>query len=205
MLAISTATKKALIALEHNGKKLYREIDADCRQSENILVAIDDMLQKEGLQLSDVGNFGLVIGPGSFTGLRIGAALVKGFCAGQKEHKVVLISSMDLIAFSAIRQFSPSQSFSCVMNAQGGRFYSATFNKSGKKTKDEHLETAAEVLKGRGAKYCLLEEAFLPNSVTLSCEDLLELALKKQKKGELVPAKDITLKYIRKSSAEEKN
>lgn len=204
MLAISTATKKALIALEYNNKKFYREIDADCSQSERILVQIDEMLQQAGAKLYDIDNFALVIGPGSFTGLRIGASLIKGFCAGQNFHKVVLIPTLDLIAYSVIKQYAPIQNFSCVMNAQGGKFYSATYTKKGKKTKDEHIETATEILKGKGAKYCLLEEGFLPNSLNLNCEDLLDYALEKQKKGELFSAKEITIKYIRKSSAEEK-
>ena len=205
MLAISTATKKALIALEHNDKKFYREIDADCSQSERILVQIDEMLSEAGISLNDVGNFGLVVGPGSFTGLRIGASLIKGFYAGQKQHKVALIPTLDLIAYSVIKHFAPTQNFSCVMNAQGGKFYSATYTKKGKKTKDEHIETGAEVLKGKGAKYCLLEEGFLPNSLNFDSEDLLNYALMLQSRGELFSAKQISIKYIRKSSAEEKN
>ena len=205
MLAISTATKKALIAHGHNDKKFYREIDADCSQSERILVQIDEMLSEAGISLNDVGNFGLVVGPGSFTGLRIGASLIKGFCAGQKQHKVALIPTLDLIAYSVIKHFAPTQNFSCVMNAQGGKFYSATYTKKGKKTKDEHIETGAEVLKGKGAKYCLLEEGFLPNSLNFDSEDLLNYALMLQSRGELFSAKQISIKYIRKSSAEEKN
>lgn len=205
MLAISTATKKALIALGINDKRFYREIDADCSQSERILVQIDEMLTKAGATLKDVENFALVIGPGSFTGLRIGASIIKGFCAGQKQHRVVMIPTLDLMAYSVIKQFSPTQNFSCVMNAQGGKFYSATYTKRGKKTKDEHIETGVEVLKGKGAKYCLLEEGFLPNSLSFSCEDLLNYALKLEEQGELSSSKDITIKYIRKSSAEEKN
>ena len=204
MLAISTATKKALLALEHDGRRAFKELDADCRQSEKILQAIDDMLKKEKLALSDVGNFALVIGPGSFTGLRIGAALLKGFCAGEKQHKIVPLPTLDVIAYSVIKEYQPKHNFSCVMNAQGGKFYSASYSKKGEKLKEEHIENAAEVLKGRGAKYCLFEEGFLPNSVSITSENLLEIALKREQEGELVSAKDITLKYIRKSSAEEK-
>ncbi len=203
MLAISTATKKALVALEHNGKRIYKEIEADCRQSEKMMQEIDEMLRSQNLTLKDVGNFALVTGPGSFTGLRIGASLLKGFCAGQKMHKIVPIPTMDLIAFSVMKEYKPKSNFSCYMNAQSGRYYSASYNKKGEKTCAEHIEDVTKVLKGRGAKYCLLEEAFLTNSVTLTCENLLELALKLEAENVLVSDKELSVKYIRKSSAEE--
>lgn len=204
MLALSTATKKTLIALDYNGKQIFKELDADCRQSEKLLFAIDEMLKNEKITLKEVGNFALIIGPGSFTGLRIGAALIKGFCAGDPSHKVVSLPTLDLIAHQVIEQYSLENNFTCVMNAQSGKFYVASYTKKGKRQNNEHIETAADILKNKGAKYCLLEEGFLPNAVTITCQSLLSLALEREKKGDLITAKELVLKYIRKSSAEEK-
>ena len=204
MLAISTATKKALIALSAKGKTAYCQIEADCRQSEKMMVELDKMLRLNDLTLEDVGNFGLVIGPGSFTGLRIGAALIKGFCAGLPQKRVVVIPTLDLIAEEVMQEVHPKGDFSVYMNAQSGNYYAAKFDRIGRKIKDEHLETADQILEGKENKFCLAEEGFLPYGVNISCETLLNKALEYEKLNGTIPAKDISIKYIRRSQAEER-
>ena len=204
MLAISTATKKAMIAIDADSKKLYCEIDADCRQSEKMMQELHTLLVKNKLTLKDVGNFALVIGPGSFTGLRIGAALIKGFCAGMPEKRVVAIPTLDLMAAEVLKEVKPKGNFSCYMSAQSGLFYAATYNKKGEKLEEEKLLKAAEILQGKEAKFCLAEEAFLPYGITLTPETLLERAIELEKNAGMIAAKDISIKYIRRSSAEEK-
>ncbi len=204
MLAISTATKQALIAIEANGKKMFKTIEADHKQSENLMKEIHKMLSSLGAKLGDVKNFAIVVGPGSFTGLRIGAALVKGFCAGLKTSEVALISTLDFMAQEVVKQVMPRKNFSCYMNAQSDNFYAATFDKKGCKTVDDHLCKSEDVLRGKESKFCLSEEAFLPYGINLTPQTLLEMALDLEKKNALVKAKDISVKYIRRSQAEEK-
>ncbi len=203
MLAISTATKKALIAIDVDGKKFYSELEANCHQSEKMMVEIHKILTNNSITLDQVGNFALVIGPGSFTGLRIGAALIKGFCAGLPDKKVVPIPTLELMAKQVIKDFKPKASFSCFLNAQSGLYYTADFNSKGKKINEEHLIENSDILKGKGAKFCLVEESFLSLGVDISCETLLETALDYEKNGQFISAKDLSVKYIRRSSAEE--
>lgn len=204
MLAISTATKKAMIAIEAGGKRVFCQVQADCRQSEKMMQELHTMLVKNKLTLSDVGNFGLVIGPGSFTGLRIGAALIKGFAAGMPEKKIAPIPTLDLMAWQIVKDVKPKGNFSCYMSAQSGLFYGATYNKKGEKIEEEKLITAPQILQGKESKFCLAEEAFLPYGIEITPETLLEKALEREKENNLVAAKDISIKYIRRSSAEEK-
>ncbi len=205
MLAISTATKTAYIGLNVGSKNFYASLDADCRQSEKIMQEIHKMLVKQNLELEDVGNFAVVIGPGSFTGLRIGSALIKGFCAALPNKKVVPIPTLDLMAMQIVADVKPKRDFSCYMNAQSGMFYAATYNKKGEKIVDEHLITAADMIKGKDFKFCLAEEGFLPYGITIKPETLLSKALMEEKEKKLISAKDISIKYIRRSQAEEKD
>lgn len=205
MLVISTATKTAIIAIQAGETTRFCEIEADCKQSEKMMQEIDQILTKNNISLADVGNFGLVIGPGSFTGLRIGAALIKGFCAGMPEKKVVPIPTLDLMAAQVLKDYKTKNKFTCYMKAQSGLFYGATYDKTGKKIVDEHLLSGVEVLKGGENKYCLAEEGFLPYIITIKPETLLEVASKWEKDGNLISAKDISIKYIRRSAAEENN
>ncbi len=203
MLVISSATKTAIIALQTQQVTQFCEIEADCKQSEKMMQEIDQILTKNDISLEDVGNFGLVIGPGSFTGLRIGAALIKGFCAGLPKKKVVLIPTLDLMAAQVIKDYQPKSKFTCYMKAQSGLFYGATYDKTANKIVDEHLLSAADVLKGSERKFCLAEEGFLPYIISIQPQTLLEVANKAEKEGNLIAAKDIVIKYIRRSAAEE--
>lgn len=203
MLAISTATKKAMIAIDAKGKQIFCEIDADCRQSEKMMQQLHNLLTKNKLTLEDVGNFALVIGPGSFTGLRIGAALIKGFAAGLPHKKVVPILTLDLMAAEVMKEAKPKKDFSCYMNAQSGLFYGAKYNKKGEKIEEERLLNAEQILQGKESKFCFMEEAFLPFGITLTPQILLEVALDGEKNNNIISAKDISIKYIRRSAAEE--
>lgn len=203
MLAISTATKKAYIALKVGEIIDYREIDANCKQSENILKEIDFLLEKNNLKLQDVGNFGVVVGPGSFTGLRIGVALVKGLCAGQKNHRVVPISMLDLMAWQYKADANPDGKFTCIINALSGRLFVATYDKNCKKLSDEKMILETELPQMEGDKVFLKEEfAGVLGGISITPETLLNLALKNEEK-QTVSAFDVCPVYIRKSQAEE--
>ena len=48
--------------------------------SEGLAINIEKLLDNAGISLQEVDNFGVVLGPGSFTGVRVGLATIKGFC-----------------------------------------------------------------------------------------------------------------------------
>lgn len=62
------------------GDKNYYGEDMKNAGSETLLPMIDSLLKRASLKLSDIDVFGACIGPGSFTGLRIGLTTVKTFC-----------------------------------------------------------------------------------------------------------------------------
>ncbi len=79
ILGIETATRAGSVALARGGEVLGA-IDGDpaSTASTQLLVQIRDLLAAEGLALADIDRIAVAIGPGSFTGLRIGLATVKG-------------------------------------------------------------------------------------------------------------------------------
>jgi tRNA threonylcarbamoyladenosine biosynthesis protein TsaB len=60
-----------------------RELGPPGRQAETVLVAIDDLLHDSGRALAEVGLLAVALGPGSFTGLRIGLAAAQGIGFGR--------------------------------------------------------------------------------------------------------------------------
>lgn len=67
------------VLIAKNGEMFYAENNVNAG-SEILMPLIDGLLKKSGLALADMDIFGACVGPGSFTGLRIGLATVKAFC-----------------------------------------------------------------------------------------------------------------------------
>lgn len=90
ILALDTAWRTASAALLENGQILgYREKDSEMNHSKTILPEVQWLLEDCGRAMEQVDLFAAVAGPGSFTGVRIGTAAVKGYswaldkpCAG---------------------------------------------------------------------------------------------------------------------------
>ena len=86
ILAIETATDVCGAALVHGGRVVaHRTVSEKNIHSEKLLSMIDDVLLDAALVLKDVDAIAVSIGPGSFTGLRIGLSTAKGLGSGAAE------------------------------------------------------------------------------------------------------------------------
>ena len=79
ILAVDTAGKTVGVALLQDDRLLYEcYLDAGMTHSETLMPLIDNCLKLCGMGCKDIDLYGVNAGPGSFTGLRIGAATAKG-------------------------------------------------------------------------------------------------------------------------------
>lgn len=79
LLTVDTALKGCNVALSLNGKVMQSvELDEGITHSSRVLKSVNAVMQAQGLSLNQLNGFGVTIGPGSFTGLRIGLSTVKG-------------------------------------------------------------------------------------------------------------------------------
>ena len=80
ILAFETSAKAASVAL-HDGQKLLAESyqNTGMTHSQTLMVMAEDLLKQCGKSAQDVTAVAVAEGPGSFTGVRIGAAAAKGF------------------------------------------------------------------------------------------------------------------------------
>ncbi|HEY2990334.1 MAG TPA: tRNA (adenosine(37)-N6)-threonylcarbamoyltransferase complex dimerization subunit type 1 TsaB [Candidatus Binatia bacterium] len=102
ILGIDTATAAASAALLEDGKLISEATgggDAIHRSNhaQNLLPLIDRLLDSAGVRLADISALAVAIGPGSFTGLRIGLSTVKGLTYGS-EVPVVGIPTLAAVA-----------------------------------------------------------------------------------------------------------
>lgn len=101
VLAIETATMLGGVALIDNSEGLIAEIrlNVQSTHSERLMTGVDYILKQSGLTISDIDSFALSIGPGSFTGLRIGLSTIKGLsCATGKP--IVSVPTLEALAWN---------------------------------------------------------------------------------------------------------
>ncbi|MBU9889454.1 MAG: tRNA (adenosine(37)-N6)-threonylcarbamoyltransferase complex dimerization subunit type 1 TsaB [Candidatus Omnitrophica bacterium] len=86
LLAIETSSPILSVAIK-KGRRAVREavLKGYARHAENLLPLIDRLLRREGFGIRDIDAFLIGRGPGSFTGLRVGFATLKGFLACRKK------------------------------------------------------------------------------------------------------------------------
>lgn len=81
ILCLETATPSCSVALVNNGEVLACEEDPKGQNhSEKITLFIDSVMKKAGISYSDLDAVAVSMGPGSYTGLRIGVSTAKGLC-----------------------------------------------------------------------------------------------------------------------------
>lgn len=100
ILSIDTTTKKASVALKFNNEIICKDIDNEITHSEKLLPLISSTLEEYNKKLSDVELFACTLGPGSFTGIRIGISTVKAM-AKVMDKKIFGITSLKLLALGA--------------------------------------------------------------------------------------------------------
>lgn len=116
LLAIDTSTRAIGVAL-HNGNQVLNEtvwISRDFHTVE-LAPAVAEILAKSELTLSDLEALAVAIGPGSFTGLRIGLALAKGLSLANR-LPLVGVPTLDILAAA-----QPTQHERLVAVLQAGR------------------------------------------------------------------------------------
>ena len=99
VLAIDTATKIGSVALYDDKTGVIGEINlyVKVNHSNVIMNAVDSLFKLSGLTIKDVDRIAVTIGPGSFTGIRIGTAIAKGLAYSLKKT-IVGVNELDVLA-----------------------------------------------------------------------------------------------------------
>ncbi len=97
-LALDTSQQSGSVALEKNGTLIYQcYFNVDITHSETLMPQVDAALKCCGFSPEDLHGVITTIGPGSFTGLRIGLATAKGIAFGRK-IPLLTYSTLETIA-----------------------------------------------------------------------------------------------------------
>ncbi|MDR3258339.1 MAG: tRNA (adenosine(37)-N6)-threonylcarbamoyltransferase complex dimerization subunit type 1 TsaB [Fusobacteriaceae bacterium] len=99
VLAIDTATKIGSVALYHSEDGLLGEININARTNHSAIIMnlIKQIFLLTGYKVDNVDRIAVTVGPGSFTGIRIGIAVAKGL-AYSLDKEIVGMNQLDMIA-----------------------------------------------------------------------------------------------------------
>jgi tRNA threonylcarbamoyladenosine biosynthesis protein TsaB len=222
ILAIETSTMLGGAAIM-DGESLIAEarMNVKVTHSERIMPEIAGILQMSGLNINDIDVFAIAIGPGSFTGLRVGLSTVKGlvYATGKK-----LVSVPTLEAFAWNLPFSQFQ-VCPLLDARKKEVYAGLFKWSDNgfvKVMNEQPVKIESLLSGineptvfLGEGAILYKEAIInalgeraifaqPQFMVPSPSNVAHLGMKKALAGEFADPVALAPMYLRKSEAETK-
>jgi tRNA threonylcarbamoyladenosine biosynthesis protein TsaB len=139
ILAIETATRAGSVTLAR-GREILRSTsgDAAASHSHDLIASIERILVNAGVKLSDVDLFAVAVGPGSFTGLRIGLATTKSLavCMGKRCAGVSTLAAIAHAAGNAEHTVS-------LLPAGRSEFFAQLFSVDGRDV--QHLDCAAHL------------------------------------------------------------
>lgn len=105
ILCIETATDVCSVALSSDGNLLsLRESGEGRSHAQNLAVYVDEILHENDLECSELSAVALSMGPGSYTGLRIGSSLAKGICYAEG-IPLIAVSTLEALAVGAVADF----------------------------------------------------------------------------------------------------
>jgi len=139
ILAIETSTMLGGVTVMDDLSGLIAEVRLNVKSthSERLMTEVDHVMEKAGLKISDIDVFAVAIGPGSFTGLRIGLSTVKGFSYSTGKP-IVSLPTLEALAWN----FPYCRHPVCTMlDARKKEIYAALF----KWDKEDFLRLIGEV------------------------------------------------------------
>ena len=100
VFGIDTSTNQGSVAIAEDGKLLSESfLPLNSSYSKTLINSLDDLLKKCKIGINDIDGFAVSIGPGSFTGLRIGLSTCKGFNLATGKP-IVPVGTLDAITES---------------------------------------------------------------------------------------------------------
>lgn len=163
LLAFDTATQAVTVAL-HDGDRVVAEstsVDA-MRHGELLAPGITDVLSRVGVSRTDLTSIAVGVGPGPFTGLRVGLVTARTLAA-VLHLPVHGVCTLDVLAAEAVESGQVSGPFHVATDARRKEVYWASYDETGTRLDGPHVVKPADVatdvaVVGRGA--VLYAEAF---------------------------------------------
>ena len=129
LLGFDTATTACAAALWANGAVVgYRRSEAGGRHAETLVPMLREVVAEGGMTLAAVDAFAVTVGPGSFTGIRIGLATARGLALAGK-RPLIGLSTLEVLA-AGVPATERNGPVLAALDAGRGRLYAQLFDRS---------------------------------------------------------------------------
>ena len=215
ILAIdSTAHTSSVTILEDDKLIALYTVNTDNTHSETLLPMVKSALVTANVTADEIDVFAASNGPGSFTGVRIGAATIKGLAFG-KDKKCVEVSTIEALSYN----LDGFDGIICpIMNARRGQVYTGIFKGKNRLMDDScmllsdlvpMLEEYGEKIYFTGDGYELIENMEIKNKCVTpeplryaNAYSVGKFAYESINRGEYTTDTDFRVNYLRKPQAE---
>ncbi len=151
ILAVDTSSKICAVAILEDNKVIDEiKLDNGKTHSENLMPIIKEILDRNSLNLSNFNLIAVSVGPGSFTGIRIGIATIKPM-AEVYNLPVASVTSLETLARN-IENKEKDFTIISLIDAKNNQVYAGFFDTEYNLKEEEIAEDIDEVLK-RAGKY----------------------------------------------------
>lgn len=217
VIAIDTSGRKGSVALCRGDADSFEVLQLTSLEggtySAQLMPVISRALADHHLDKAAVDGFIVVSGPGSFTGLRVGLATVKGLCEVLRKP----LATVSMLEALAITYGRPGENVTAVLDAGRGEVYAGEYQLAVARAslireyilKLDAFAEAAHTIKGN----LLTPDANIAESLTvakipvevvdrLQADTIGRIGLRKLLGGDLADAATVDVNYIRRSDAE---
>ena len=144
ILNIDTSTDVCSVAIARDGYVIaLRENDEGFNHSVLLGVYVDELLKENNLTSDDLDAVAVSMGPGSYTGLRIGVSLAKGICFGAGKP-LIAVSTLEALANAVARREGEEAYYCPMIDARRMEVYMAIYSREGEMIQDIRAEVIEE-------------------------------------------------------------
>ena len=213
ILSVSTSSNIASVAISENDKcVLELNIDNNKTHSETLMPLISEIFEKSDIDLKDIDLIACDVGPGSFTGIRIGISSIKAIAESLK-IPVVSVTSLEALAYNI--ENLDCKTICSLIDARNNQVYCGIFDREYNLMEEyiaDDINTVIETLKkyenivfvgdGLVPHKELLGISDLPYENVIHSKNIAKCAYRKYIENKLDTADTIIPLYLRKSQAE---
>lgn len=220
-IAIETSGRIGSVALGRDGVCVgAREFSADMQHARELVPTLARLCEEHGWSPAQASECYLSIGPGSFTGLRVGVAFARHL-ALLSDLRICAVPSLAVIAANCLRLEAPPERVAVLLDAKKRQIFAAVYSREGgdyRCEREAHLTTPAELFtacasplavmgdgvdRHRGAIESAGAAVVDPALWRPRAEEVLLLGHAMAQRGEFTPARELMPVYIRRPEAEE--
>ncbi len=205
LLALDSSISKAQICLYNDGNITRKVLDDSQTHSEFLLKEIDNLLTQNNIGINEIEYLSVNVGPGSFTGIRIGISFVKAFMCALNQ-KTTIVNNFDLINFNILKK---EQEYYIILPSNNEDLYFCHYKeneiKYGYKSCGELnkicVDNSINVYCNKSDSESFLE---IKNLIPIEIDEdsFINLSIENIKKQKLYSINEISPLYIKKSQAE---